>query len=251
MEPHHPHNTTHKKKWTEYLLEFFMLFLAVFLGFVAENIRENITEHNNEKQYMRSLLADLSADTVKLRAGIIAKKGRVKAIDSVFIFFNEHHGAKTISGMLFRTIRRTQYDTRFTRNTITINQLKNAGGMRLIKNRMVSDSLSSYDFTCDSYDIYNQYYIINGQIANRYIEKLANTEDLLPFFIANSGGGIRDNIPDSITIRINTDNLSDHLGFMMLEKSYARQEIRSFQQLLEKATNLITLIRKEYHLEND
>jgi len=40
MEVHkHPHHVTHKKKWTEYLLEFFMLFLAVFLGFVAENIR--------------------------------------------------------------------------------------------------------------------------------------------------------------------------------------------------------------------
>ena len=31
MEVHkHPHHATHKKKWTEYLLEFFMLFLAVF-----------------------------------------------------------------------------------------------------------------------------------------------------------------------------------------------------------------------------
>jgi hypothetical protein len=33
METHHPHHVTHKKKWTEYLLEFFMLFLAVFLSF--------------------------------------------------------------------------------------------------------------------------------------------------------------------------------------------------------------------------
>jgi len=24
MEAHHPHHVTHKKKWTEYLLEFFM-----------------------------------------------------------------------------------------------------------------------------------------------------------------------------------------------------------------------------------
>jgi len=45
MEVHkHPHHVTHKKKWTEYLLEFFMLFLAVFLGFVADNIRENSVE---------------------------------------------------------------------------------------------------------------------------------------------------------------------------------------------------------------
>ena len=42
----HPHHVTHKKKWTEYLLEFFMLFLAVFLGFVAENISEGVVESN-------------------------------------------------------------------------------------------------------------------------------------------------------------------------------------------------------------
>ncbi len=50
MEVHkHPHHVTHKKKWTEYLLEFFMLFLAVFLGFVAENIREHIAEKERGK----------------------------------------------------------------------------------------------------------------------------------------------------------------------------------------------------------
>lgn len=30
MEVHHPHHVTHKKKWSEYLLEFFMLFLPCF-----------------------------------------------------------------------------------------------------------------------------------------------------------------------------------------------------------------------------
>src|SRR5690242_1494579 len=47
MEVHkHPHHSMHKKKWSEYLLEFFMLFLAVFLGFVAENIREHSVEYD-------------------------------------------------------------------------------------------------------------------------------------------------------------------------------------------------------------
>ena len=33
MEVHkHPHHVMHKKKWSEYLLEFFMIFFAVFLG---------------------------------------------------------------------------------------------------------------------------------------------------------------------------------------------------------------------------
>jgi len=91
--------------------------------------------------------------------------------------------------------------------------------MRLIRNKQIADSISAYDFNCDNYDIFNQYYIINGQLANRYIETLENVMDLLPFFIANSKVGIRDNIPDSIVIRINTSGLNEQLGFMMLQKN--------------------------------
>ena len=49
MEIHHPHHPTHKKKWSEYIIEFIMLFTAVTLGFFAENIREGITEKNKKK----------------------------------------------------------------------------------------------------------------------------------------------------------------------------------------------------------
>ncbi|MEY3920804.1 MAG: hypothetical protein RL634_565, partial [Bacteroidota bacterium] len=35
---------THKKNWSEYIIEFVMLFTAVTLGFFAENIREHLAE---------------------------------------------------------------------------------------------------------------------------------------------------------------------------------------------------------------
>lgn len=44
MEVHHAHHHTHKKKWSEYIIEFVMLFTAVTLGFFAENIREHFIE---------------------------------------------------------------------------------------------------------------------------------------------------------------------------------------------------------------
>ena len=44
MEVHHTHHPTHKKKWSEYIIEFIMLFTAVTLGFFAENIREHFIE---------------------------------------------------------------------------------------------------------------------------------------------------------------------------------------------------------------
>src|SRR3984893_7636178 len=84
MEVHkHPHHVTHKKKWTEYLLEFFMLFLAVFLGFVAENVREHRVEKEREKQYIESLIADLKTDQIVLSENIKSVKSGILMMDSL------------------------------------------------------------------------------------------------------------------------------------------------------------------------
>lgn len=67
MEVHHPHHPTHKKKWSEYLLEFFMLFVAVTLGFFAENIRERIAEENKTKEVLDVVVMDFKADIENLK----------------------------------------------------------------------------------------------------------------------------------------------------------------------------------------
>ncbi len=107
MEVHHPHHPTHKKKWTEYLLEFLMLFLAVFLGFLAENLREDQVEHQREKQYVQSFIYDLANDTANLNEGFPLKDQRVKAIDSVFLFFEINPDVMKIPGAIYRQMQRT------------------------------------------------------------------------------------------------------------------------------------------------
>ena len=133
-----------------------MLFLAVFCGFLAENQREHMVEHQREKKYMQSMLSDLHADMIMFSRGIKRKEERINAIDSVFGFFKSHRDIKTISGKFFKMLRGTTFDQRLIRNTITMNQLKNAGGMRLIRNKLISDSISAYDFQCASYYLYNE-----------------------------------------------------------------------------------------------
>ena len=54
MEVHHPHHPTHKKKWSEYIIEFVMLFTAVTLGFFAENLREHTIINGTDKTCFRS-----------------------------------------------------------------------------------------------------------------------------------------------------------------------------------------------------
>jgi len=249
MEVHH-HAHTPRKKWTHYFWEFLMLFLAVFCGFLAENQREHMVEHAREKQYMQSMLVDLVADTTRFNRGVPLREARIRSIDTVFMFFNSSVNAKTISGKVFKNLRRTTYDQNLIRNTITINQLKNAGAMRLIRNKMVTDSIASYDFQFEYFAaLHGEYYIIHQQADFRQIEKLVNSSDLLPLYILNSSTGTVNNIPDTMNIRINTDGLNELLNFLMQLKVYARQEINQIDQLKRKATNLMMLIKQEYHLK--
>src|ERR1043165_7874167 len=70
MEVHHPHHPTHKKKWSEYVLEFLMLFFAVYLGFLVQNFREHKIEKERAKQYIESFYEDLKADTLRINGSV-------------------------------------------------------------------------------------------------------------------------------------------------------------------------------------
>jgi len=248
----HAHTHTARKKWTHYFWEFLMLFLAVFCGFLAENQREHMVEHTRERQYMQSMLADLAADTARFNSGISLREDRIKSIDTVFMFFKSNPNAKIISGKLFKDFRRTTYDQNLVRNTITINQLKNAGAMRLIRNKMVADSIASYDFQFEYFvSLHGQYYLIHQQADFRHLEKLVNSSDLLDLYISNASAGIVSNISDTMSIHINTEGLNELLNFLMQLKVYARQQINQIKQLKSKATNLMTLIKQKYHLSEE
>jgi hypothetical protein len=144
MEVHkHPHHVTHKKKWGEYLLEFSMLFLAVFLGFIAENVREESVEHHREKEYMKTMLADLSNDTAMLHRIYLGSSKRLDAMDSMITIIDRETNSMNVTA-LYRLKR-----IAFRRPVLqfvdrTSSQLKNAGGMRLIRKENVIDGLYKY-----------------------------------------------------------------------------------------------------------
>jgi hypothetical protein len=145
MEVHkHPHHVTHKKKWGEYLLEFIMLFLAVFLGFVAENLRERIVEHNTEIEYIHSLVEDLKSDTLQSNKVLIFLDVRIAGVDSLITALSSP-GIIENSNNAYRLWSRNIGFPDFISNDRTIQQLKNSGGLRLIRNKAVSDSIMMYD----------------------------------------------------------------------------------------------------------
>ena len=251
MEVHkHPHHVTHKKKWAEYLLEFFMLFLAVFLGFLAENWREESVEHKREKQYMQSFMYDLQNDTANLNFGFPLKVQRINAIDSVFLFFEEHPDVIKIPGKVYRQMQRTLWDRHYRRNSTTIDQLKNAGGMRLIRKKNIADFIAAYDLQWVRAEFWREAFITNQEKGKGFIGKIVNANDLLPKFRNNStGNSLLSEITDSLTVRVIPASLNEYLNFLNWQKTTTIQDKRSYQNLEESAERLIDMIKKEYHLE--
>ena len=143
MEVHHAHHPAHKKKISEYFLEFFMLFFAVTLGFFAENQREHYIEGQREIQYMESLLEDLAKDKYDLSESRKYITTQTKYIDTAIAVLSE--GTWTPENI--KTIYRTSLKVGGSRPTTFIDRTSaqlRSGGMRLIKDKKVATLITEY-----------------------------------------------------------------------------------------------------------
>ena len=146
MEVHHHSHTehgTHKRKWTHYFWEFFMLFLAVFLGMLAEYRLEHIIEHQREKKYIRSLIRDLEMDITSLQNSYDNRRVQMGYFDSLHYLLIRQDKDRTND--IYFYARHINRHTNFQYHDRTIQQLKNSGNLRLIRNQRAADSLTVYD----------------------------------------------------------------------------------------------------------
>ena len=142
MEVHH-HAHTARQKWTHYFWEFLMLFLAVFCGFLAEYLLEHKIEHDREKQFIGSLLEDISQDTTMFNEVANNLKSNVERMDSLkYLLCSDD--LKTRGSDLYYLGRRASRGAWLTLHDRTIQQMKNSGGFRLIRNEKVSKAIIEY-----------------------------------------------------------------------------------------------------------
>ena len=247
MEVHkHPHHVTHKKKWGEYLLEFFMLFLAVFLGFIAENQREHVVEHNKGKEYIHSLIEDLQKDTSQVFS--LSKKllEIERSIDTIFMYYADLQ--KGFNPVLYRNLDAIYGYPIFIYTDRTIQQLKNSGGMRLIKNKKAADGIMNYDAFIRNYennDAYVQRYwefltfqrigIIDRQALEKDLK--SNTVDELKL----SGRNYLQTTDPA--------TLGNFRNSILELQTYHQHSVKALKNMFSRAVELITTLKEEYRLE--
>jgi hypothetical protein len=134
---HHPH--AGKKSFKEYFLEFLMIFLAVTLGFFAEGLREHMGDKTKEKEFLSSLVTELKYDTTQYHKVLQKILYMRPILDSMYI--------NTREASRFNYVLQARWNTPVNETPLaympalaTIQQLKNTGNLRLIRNKEVKST---------------------------------------------------------------------------------------------------------------
>ena len=252
MEVHHHSRLasgethTSRKKWTHYFWEFLMLFLAVFCGFLAEYQLEHVIEHNKEKQFIKALVEDLKLDTMGMRRSSELSKRQIMGMDTLTRMIWD-------SSITRKNARRV-YELKFTytggfsrvifsRSTLT--QLKNSGNLRLIRNMAITDNILKYDLSCDRTDRFASN--IENYITSNYEAEYSIFND--KFWPDNYKSEEAYENADFDLLTYDAKTLISYAGRIAHQKvameTYTNRIIPGQKKLAEQ---LITTLRKEYHL---
>jgi hypothetical protein len=248
MEVHH-HSHTTRKKWTHYLWEFLMLFLAVFCGFLAEYQLEHIIEHQREKEYIRSMVEDLKKDTANFTTVINNFRDNEGRLEIVLRGFEEGRNkfSETWASEFVFTSKMGFADFFYTDRTLQ--QLKNSGGLRLIRNNKASSGIIEYDAAIKD---------LNGELVvlSEAQEQYTETVDKVWSFrkMLTDQGVIKWQANPVLPVSNNywTTNDPSDFEYLFNKATYFYYSFtRLRQQLIEgkkKAGDLIVLLNTVYHI---
>ena len=242
----HAHTHTARKKWTHYLWEFLMLFLAVFCGFLAENIREHKIEKSREKQFIRSLLDDLQADLKSLEDNYQHHQASIVMLDSLFLLLDDLPLAKQHGDDLYYLARVGPRFIPFANNSKTFDQLKNAGGFRLISKAGVADQIMIYylkfPLLRELETIYDHEFEDYKRIASKIIDPAVFRKQQEP-----NRNTIRGN--NNPSLRTYDPSLLKEMGLWTIYLNGTRSSIlRRNDSLRVNANELIRYLKREYRI---
>ena len=141
---HHSHNSHGKKNWKSYFWEFLMLFLAVFCGFLAEYQLEHKIEKERARKYMYDMVENLKYDTTRYNRNLVNNETIGKQLDSFRATISQAIKGQINGNRLYELWLKCSSFNSVVFNRTAITQLKNSGSFRLIKNNVLSSSISDY-----------------------------------------------------------------------------------------------------------
>ena len=236
---HHTHPGHHKKKWTDYFWEFLMLFLAVFCGFLAEYQLEHKIERDRGKQFIISFYEDLKYDTSYLTIVMNSYTKKTEQLKVLSLCYDSILTNENCKSCLTALYKYSQGFNELRSADRTIQQLKNAGGLRLLKSAD-ADSIIAYDNLVRGYKIDETTTFQETQTDLRSI-----SAELFNYAVVKDG-----NFSEG-DLLITSDKILLNKYFNTLNR-YAQYSIFYFNKLeriKSKATNIMIYFNQKYHIE--
>lgn len=249
MEVHHHPDLHHKpKKWKEYLLESLMIFFAVTMGFIGENIREHIVLKKHEKEYMVSLVRDLNNDIAGLTRSEASVSRYINGADSIFTLF-KNADFKNTSSDIYYFGRIISLRNLWRSNDGTIQQLNYSGGLRLIENKNVIDSIQDY---IDKLKVLSQFLTLEDAQLTEYRKAMNKVfsgfvlNEMLDMQTGEAARHLHYNPELQSTAK---NDINDLAVQIVLVKTNRVNQLRIMKGLKTEAGSISKLIKKEYNLE--
>lgn len=248
MEVHH-HPSVEKKGLKEYILEGLMIFLAVSMGFIAENIRENFSDSQKEKQYVASLSEDLKKDTAALHYSLRRLGKDIKAGDSIITLFAKNKLQKQDDNTILRLGISCGLSVDVVFNDRTSSQLKSSSSMRLIKNKAVADSILQYWNNLIRLDqIHERFEAVRIEQRKIGFKTFSWYKDY--YSIPGNSDSSISNLP--VKAIVSPSTLTEFINASSILYNSGITQYKPILQLqLDLATKMISMIREEYHFENE
>ncbi len=239
----HAHSHTPRNKWSHYFWEFLMLFLAVFCGFLAEYKLEHVIENQREETLMRSLTEDLQSDEKALKNyfnwrteinrdfdALLLSLSKAESNDNAYLIYQKSKASVLRFGLP---------DV----HEGTIQQLKNAGGLRLIRKKEILNEI-------------NKHYLNIARMKSIY-----DVEILLRVKLVESMGEVLDakfliegqnNPPDSFRLATTeTAKINNYMNSILAAKQINKRLINCLDSVRVSSIRLNDHIKKEYHFSNE
>jgi hypothetical protein len=173
MEAHHPHHPTHKKKWSEYIIEFVMLFAAVTLGFLAENLREHQIMNHRVEQNKIAILKDLQTDSADIAAVIAIEDSCIKRYNRINNYLYLAKTNRISQAQLIDSIKNTPqfiaYSTTLYMNNSSFKNMQSSGLLSYLEDGELKNALANYyEVNFKSIEAANEFFDQVGIVFNNY-----------------------------------------------------------------------------------
>jgi hypothetical protein len=239
---HHPH--VEKKSFKEYLLEGLMIFLAVMMGFFAEGLREHLSEKEKAEVFAQSLYADYRADTVSLHQLLDYTIEKIKHIDSLEYCLKAPR-SRLNDSLLYGTVLYLISTFQFDNINGTYEQIKNSGSLRFFNQSLVN-VLNGYDATSLKLKLMEDWE--NKFLYEKVVPQTQEMFNYKVFTDFRNGESVKHEMylksldEKSVDLVVNLGEVIKRLR----ERQLIQQKL-----LLQKATTILSGLKKEYNVKNE